>query len=171
MVQQSNGNPLAYTKLSCFLPWVAEQYGLSHEGDPTHLSCTVANGERNQSQPCRTKEVSRDENGQFTERRCIIPFYSRGQRYDECALLEPSNFLYPVFRCPVYNSVRKTDGINDYGDMDPNLFYCVNSKFELDPSIPGAPLNCPTVTLSARFPFSTCKNDCPGGNTSSNAAC
>ena len=160
---QSNGNPLAYTKLSCFLPWVAQQYGLSHEGDPDNPSCTMANGERKPSQPCRTKEVRQDENGQFTERRCIIPFYSRGRRYDECALLEPSNFVYPVFRCPQYNSVKKTDGINDYGDMEPNSFYCLNSKFELDISIPGAPLNCPTGTLGATLPFSTCKNDCPGG--------
>ena len=157
---QSNENPLAYTKLSCFLPWVAEQYGLSHEGDPTNPSCTSSNGEKSPSQPCRAKLGN--------ERECIFPFYSRGQRYDECALLEPTNFVYPVFRCPTLRSVKKRDGIDDYGDLDPNILYCLNSKFELDPSIPavsasdsGAPVNCQPGRLAT--PFATCKNDCPGG--------
>ena len=152
---QRNENPLAYTKLSCFLPWVADQYGLSHGGDTNNPSCTVANGERNATQACRTKTLG--------ERKCIFPFYFEGKLYKECGLLEPSNFLYPVFRCPQFNSNKKTeDGINDYSNFNPNKEYCLVcpkegcstfDALELDPSS----LNC------GRQPFSTCKNDCPGG--------
>ena len=85
---QTNENPMAYTKLLCFLPWVAEQYGLSYKGDRNNPSCRFSNGEKNTTQTCRTKE--------YNENKCIFPFYSRGKQYEKCALLEPSNFVYPV---------------------------------------------------------------------------
>ena len=51
---QRSENPAAYTKLSCFLPWVAQQYGLSYDGDPaTDESCSWGRGQKKPTQPCR----------------------------------------------------------------------------------------------------------------------
>ena len=38
---QLSENPLVYVELSCFLPWVAEQYGLTFPAPP---SCSLARG-------------------------------------------------------------------------------------------------------------------------------
>ena len=107
---QTNENPMAYTKSSCFLPWVAEQYGLSYKEDNNTPSCRLSQGERNTTQTCWTKE--------YKEYERIFPFFSRGKRYETCALLEPSNFVYPVLRCPQYKSAKKRDGIDDYGELE-----------------------------------------------------
>ena len=40
---QNSENPAAYAKLSCYLPWVAEQYGMSYDA-PEDESCTTGTG-------------------------------------------------------------------------------------------------------------------------------
>ena len=106
---QSNENPAAYTRISCFLPWVAKQYGLSYPEDPEDQHCRQGTGVEATSQDCRAA---------VSELPCILPFYYKGELYDKCAFLAPANFLYGSFQCPVYNVNTKINGINDYGNIE-----------------------------------------------------
>ena len=80
-IQYSN-NPAIYTKLSCFLPWVAEQYGLSYDYDPsTDVACTTSTGSKVSDQPCRETRGS----SLFSkDRECIFPFYYKGTLHTQC---------------------------------------------------------------------------------------
>jgi hypothetical protein len=107
---QVSDNPAAYTKLSCFLPWVAQQYGLAYEGGGpgTDPSCREGTGARpTKDTVCRETFLS--------ERECIFPFYFRGNLYTQCALVEQAGFVSPVFYCPKWNITTKRDSINNYG--------------------------------------------------------
>ena len=57
--QQSN-NPAAYTKLICFLPWIAEQYGLEYN-DPgeTDKACVEGNGKIEDVTEVENRECSK----------------------------------------------------------------------------------------------------------------
>ena len=167
-------NPLAYTKLSCYLPWVAEQFGLFYQDQSTtdeacqkgssHKPAIVDSAQFNVT--CRE---TRGTSVTGFELPCIFPFYYQGKRFDNCTLLQRSSFVEPVWRCPVFNITTKyqdTD-INSY-EEDPRepQSYCLNRATCL------APDNCevvldPKATCpeEAKFSaFSTCKTDCPGGN-------
>merc|ERR1711892_631318 len=189
-----SNNPSAYTKLSCFLPWIAAQYGMDYEPEEdsvpsscskenpgsisTDKNCTVLEGANAVKEKCQNTPSSLQE--QFAgERDCIFPFYYNGKKYDHCIIFTEAGFVYPVFRCPIYNIKTKRDGISDYTiEIDttetekPNKYcpgfacqvfqtktYCaVNPKdpdTELDPS-----KNC--TLAERRAPFSVCKNNCPG---------
>ena len=159
---QLSENPAAYTKLSCFLPWVAKQYGLSYTSNPSSdASCNVGSGEKSTAineKPCRS---AMSDFHNHDEKECIFPFYYKNKFYNECVLFEEANFVYPVFRCPVYNITTKRDGINDFGlaDLAEELLtggYCVGKNGEMDPERECSP-------LFKAPPFATCKNDCPGG--------
>ena len=91
-----------------------------------------------------------------------------------CAILETSNFIVPVWRCPVRNITRKIDGINSFisEDLRPDTRYCIDTKAADEacsntwPSCDFRLLN-PDIDCERFFkvqPFSTCKADCPGGN-------
>jgi len=170
---QNSENPAAYTKLSCFLPWVAEQYGLSYESDIDE-SCNQGTGPKPPY-----KEICRENKGTNLygkEHPCIFPFYYRGKGpYHECTLFEEENFVYPVFRCPVRNITTKFPGtdINHFEeDLGLTAGYCIDVKaavasgcdeFLLDDCdfrLLNPALNCTSVFEVP--PFSSCKNDCPG---------
>ena len=115
------------------------------------------------------------------ERDCIFPFYYNGEKHDKCILFTEGGFVYPAFRCPIYNIKSKRDGLNDFRieinntavqfqNKDCPGFACqifqtssycaVNASdpnTELDESI----TNCDPA--QRRAPFSVCKNNCPGG--------
>ena len=180
---QNSENPAAYAKLSCHLPWIADQYGLSYEGVPdegcsTGTGPTVPfNSTHDYDAVCReTCDIVCNENP------CIFPFYYRGKGpYDRCMLFEEDNFVYPVFRCPTRNITTKFPGtdINHFEDtieLTSGICYDIDTAMatcdpdledggpgcikQLDPSIK----DChPNFSLP---PFSTCKNDCPGGEFS-----
>ena len=173
---QNSENPAAYTKLSCFLPWVAEQYGLSYEADNDE-SCSQGTGPKPPyNTTCRENKGS-DLLGQ--EHPCIFPFYYRGRGpYNECTLFEEENFVYPVFRCPVRNITTKFPG-TDINHFEADLEtvgltggYCIDR--DAQDAVCGFPptqdcqfrLLNPDLECHGFFrvqPFSTCKNDCPGG--------
>jgi hypothetical protein len=183
-LNQFSGNPSVYTKLSCFLPWVAEQYGLAYHGeDPaTDPSCRVGTGTRPTPDTSCRETIS---NIYSAETDCIFPFYSRGQLFDKCVVSEQVGFVFPVFHCPVWNITTKRNGFNDYGNISPNLIPDVEGTDDFGNLIFGAtgglcsddpnfnpfdngerpPLNpaltCPDFAKIA--PFGTCKPDCPGG--------
>jgi len=127
-----SNNPNVYTKLSCFLPWVAEQYGLDY--DPPNKEkdkqCTVGTAETvSKIEEClkpesKSIEENREEKCQnipsnlqeylVGEQDCIFPFYYNGVLYDKCIVFTEGGFTYPAFRCPVKNIITKINGINSF---------------------------------------------------------
>ena len=153
---QFTENPGTYTRLSCFLPWVASQYGLSYVGDPAELEgpvCNSGTGQREATQVCRQTISNLD----GAEKECILPFYYKGKLYEECLLFEQEGFVYPVFRCPVRPITTMINGIMSYEEISTTEGYCVDLETDLlDPTV--------TDCFVKNVPFGTCKNDCPGGN-------
>ena len=173
---QNSENPSVYTKLSCYLPWIARQYGLAYDSvlDDNCYKGTGPSPPYNTD--CRQNPGTDLSN---KEHKCIFPFYYRGQGpYDRCMLFEEDGFVYPVFRCPTRNITTKFKGtdINHFEttisttegicyDLALAIATCDNSMEDggpgcqrvLDPN----DTTCPSYL---RLPqFSTCKNDCPGG--------
>ena len=170
-------SPLAYTKLSCFLPWVAEQFGLSYDdrsaGDEACLKGTGQkppfNSTHKYDAVCRETKGA---NKGHIERPCIFPFYYKGEGpFHSCTLVQRSNFVVPVWRCPTYNITTKFRGtdINNFeDDLDEVTSICLDEKTcdgaggpgciqQLDPAITDCPYSL------RRIPFAPCKSDCPGG--------
>ena len=182
IMEQLSENPAAYAKLSCYLPWIAEQYGLSYDVIPDE-SCSKGTGPKvpfnsthEYDAVCRNT-LGTDLTGR--EHPCIFPFYYRGKGpYDRCMLFEEEGFVYPVFRCPTRNITTKFPGtnINHFEEtLELTKGYCFNidlaiatCDFTIDES--GGP-DCqreldPSQSCTRDLlvpPFSTCKNDCPGG--------
>ena len=111
------------------------------------------------------------------ERECIFPFYYEGKLYTECDPLEELDFVYPVFSCPVRNISTKlpwTDPatgqvkmINSFPRLRQSSGYCVIDPPDDAPEGTLVTLNPADDSCPSFFrvpPFSTCKNDCPGGN-------
>ena len=130
-------NPTVFTKISCYLPWVAKHYGLTYD----HISdtvadkrCTLPTGDPDDVK----KNICRETIGDFTseERECIFPFYFEGELKYECIL--------QTF---------------DYSDTIPDGMggMCLGSDGKLDPLI----TKCET---SKRIPpLVRCKNNCRWG--------
>ena len=68
---------------------------------------------------------------------CIFPFYYREKLYTSCALLDIGDYNTPVYRCPIFNTTKKKNGINhfveDYrddgnGDARGIRKYCLDQK-------------------------------------------
>ena len=175
--QSISENPLAYTKLSCYLPWVAEQFGLFYKDQSTKdEACSVGSRQKPpkvdssyQYNDVKCRETRGTSVTGF-ELPCIFPFYYQGKRFDNCTLLQRSSFVEPVWRCPVFNittKYRDTD-INSY-EEDPRepQSYCLNRANCLAPDdcevVLDPKATCPEFR---KFPaFATCKTDCPGGKS------
>ena len=216
--QQRAENPAAYTKLSCFLPWIAAQFGLTFDGgsEPDE-TCLVGSGEKPASEsiqqddaqflpnkedvPCK-EAIGLLPGVQFP---CIFPFRYGDVTYDSCITMETSDFIVPVWRCPVFNSTKK---YTDDNGVEMNWFpeegadtakgYCLDfdhilNQIKSNPNILSNPSDifdveirvnpekesCLSEVLSYDYvdeetkerlepmyrirPFSTCRNECPGG--------
>merc|ERR1712032_619814 len=107
---QETTNPSVYTKLSCFLPWIAEQYDMdfTKSVEDSNDECSSGSGDITDynSDTCRCTCPGED--------LCIFPFYWNGKLFDQCTFLEEEEFLFPVFRCPTRNITRKITGINSF---------------------------------------------------------
>ena len=61
-LEQESENPSVYTKLSCYLPWIAEQYNMEYDNSDEmtlNLECTTSIGDKNEianDGECRTQE-------------------------------------------------------------------------------------------------------------------
>ena len=167
LLQESGEEPAVYTKLACFLPWIAEQYEMDFVGNTGGESkeCTQGNGDKNDYNivPCRSNSLEESE--------CIFPFYWNGKLFDQCTFIEDQEFQIPVFRCPIRNITRKIDGINSFksedflryrGLADVTRRLCVAN--DQDKNDPTAELD-PEIEYC--FPgiqaFAQCKNNCKGG--------
>ena len=109
ILAQKTLNPSVYTKLSCHLPWIAEQYDLdfNHHGE-TDLECVQGAGDLMQlnNKDCRTDL--------YTEDPCIFPYYWKLKLNEGCTMFEDEEFIFPVFYCPIRNITRKINGRNSF---------------------------------------------------------
>ena len=131
-LDQESGNPIVYTKLSCFLPWVAAQYDMDYTptGDPDP-ACLTGNGNITEvtAEVCRsiqsqisillppqlynTTYFGRDE----TEAPCIFNFtINGGESQNGCIMDAIQDFTRPVFRCPVRTIKGAGPNGTDYTD-------------------------------------------------------
>ena len=109
LTPQETNNPAVYTKLSCHLSWIAEQYDLdfNHHGE-TDLECVQGAGDLMQlnNKDCRTDL--------YTEDPCIFPYYWKLKLNEGCTMFEDEEFIFPVFYCPIRNITRKINGRNSF---------------------------------------------------------
>jgi len=124
--------PIAYTKVSCFLPWVALQFGL-YFPPADDDACVSGQGKKppfnsthEYDSTCRST-VASDLFGD--ERECIFPFYWGDKLYTTCALYSPANLAVPLFVCPTRNITTKYPGtdINYFPDIDLRETYWVDT--------------------------------------------
>ena len=55
---QESQNPNVYTKLSCFLPWIAEQYNMEYESPGiTEEECEAGTGNKDDMQELENADV------------------------------------------------------------------------------------------------------------------
>ena len=150
ILEARNFKPPVFTRLSCFLPWVASEYGLSYAGGTPHPTCSQQVGNRMPGK-CLS--------GCLGDQPCIFPFYYNGRLYKECILLEMADFVHRV-RCPTRNVTSKIDGINSFTSEDGNRGLCgyyEDPQKTLDPA-----KDCPLEERG--FVLEQCRLTCPGGN-------
>jgi len=159
LLQQSE-NPSTYTKLSCFLPWIAKEYNMEFEysGD-VEEECYSSQGEKEEDEPCRNIPSNLIETFDG-EVECIFPFYYNGKKFNECVLFDESDFVFPVFRCPTRNITTTINGVSSFIFADLNSGYCLSDP--LDNTSPLDPNNQKCSPFARRNPLSQCKNNCPG---------
>ena len=180
-LNQQSENPSVYTKLSCFLPWIARQYNLQYDGEagedcpatiPKTISINFDFGERSTSSEesdaiCR----STASNLLLTELTCLFPFYYDDQLFESCVLFNQNDFVLPIFRCPIRDITRK------YPDTNINWFrsddleniltggYCQSTSTGSNNLLVLDPDDDSCISAARRVPFVQCKNDCPGGKS------
>ena len=182
-LNQQTNNPTAYTKLSCYLPWIAGQYNLEYQADrEVDPACVTGTGDiDNEDLPetnvCQTVPTASKVTGAVSvpcdELPCIFPYYINGQFNPGCSQFDLEDLNSPVNFCPVRNITTKLNGINNYPREVVNILSQGGSICE-DPSqmmvgdaLP--PLN-PDITdcgaLRLKLSFAQCRNNCPGGKKS-----
>jgi len=161
LIQRSE-NPTTYTKLSCFIPWIAAQYNMEYEhyGSLDQACYTGSGDPQDVENLCRNTHSNHFDFLSDIEVECKFPFYYNGKKYDECILLDEEDFVYPIFRCPIRDITTKIDGINSFEFSSLVEGICLsdyeNELSELDPT-----KECVNI-FQKRSPFSQCKNNCPG---------
>jgi len=165
ILTQQTENPSTYTKLSCFLPWIAKQYKMIYDySGPLDQACTTGSGDPldGEKKTCRNTPADLLQCVFDNEVECKFPFYYNGKKYDECILLQEGDLTYPIFRCPTRDITTKIDGINSFEFTTLVDKYCLLDATDLN-----SPLD-PTIPIEScspfgrRAPFSQCKNNCPG---------
>ena len=177
-LDQFSFNPSVYSRLSCFLPWIAEQYGLTYTpSQPTEPECEEGVGNINEvtAEVCRATTDHELDVQMELEPPCILPFILNNEIHNECTLVQINDFTRPQFICPI--RTLRGRGTN-YTTADSDNTFCPthfdsslhpeftsdpvlgpNNQWELDPNNE----NC--IDEDKKFAFATCKNTCPGGET------
>ena len=176
ILNQQATNPLAYTKLSCFLPWIADQYNLEfipgeNTGDP---SCSEGTGDNDDvTDPiCTSSPNNLLEAVEGIELPCLFPYYFDGQLVTECTQFDLGGLNSPTFVCPLRNITTKIDGINSFNSsILTNLLsigLCQDAQQPNEVLPPVNPDNSGCTSSQRRVPFSRCKNNCLGGKQAEN---
>merc|ERR1719481_927817 len=144
ILKQQSDNPTTYTKLSCYLPWIAKQYFMSYQDNTgSDNACTVGSGDSTEGQKtCRSTFSNVLEEVNELEEECKFPFWYGGVKYEKCILLYKDGFTYPVFQCPIRDITTKIDGVNSFPSLPIGEKICISdSSTELSPLDPN--INCP----------------------------
>ena len=102
VLNQLSDNPAVYTRLSCYLPWVAAQYNMDYtpDGEP-HPDCLNGRGDITEvtAEVCRSIPTSDtwDRRDQI-EAPCLFPFTLNGETHTSCLMDQIEEFTRPVFR-------------------------------------------------------------------------
>ena len=151
---QKSLNPSVYTKISCFLPWIAQQYGMFYEIDDTNdPDCISGTGDINEvtAEVCTVLPITYAL-GVYTvidpkEAECVFPFTVDGREWDGCLVSGIQDFTHPVFRCPIRTlKNRNTTYFTNYKTANGQIvnevlngFYCptncVGADYELTPTV------------------------------------
>ena len=186
-LQQFSENPIVYTRLSCFLSWIADQYNMSYKATVEEPECQQGIGDINEitTDICRTTPTDDFDRFSKNEAECIFPFYLDGEEQTQCTLSQLKGFTRPQFICPIRTlKGRGTNYTTDDSDAtycptnsdvynpdenpDPYLVftsipvYGPNNQLELDPD------NDKCSTVVRKSVFASCKNTCPGGEKERN---
>ena len=120
VLRQESENPAVYTKLSCYLPWVAAQYDMDYTppADPDP-ACLTGNGNITEvtAEVCRSNPFSGYWDNDGIEAECLFPFTLNGESHDTCIMGEESDFTRPVFRCPIRTVKGAGPNGTDYTDF------------------------------------------------------
>ena len=171
-LRQFSANPTAYTKLHCYLPWIAKQYGLEYEQTEIPKECYTSTGDINDiadANTCANKPSNIQEEFEGLELPCIFPYHLNGVKYDSCQQFSIDEFVIPINRCPIRNITTKFDGYNSYtADKLPDLLdsYSICEESEKDPNdfLPALdPDRGQCGLYESGGPFSRCKNNCNKG--------
>ena len=103
-LKQFSANPSVYSRLSCFLPWIAEQYGLTYTpSQPQEPECEQGVGNINEvtAVVCRTTTTNENDVADKLEPACIFPFTLDNELHNECILVQINDFTRPQFICPI----------------------------------------------------------------------
>ena len=176
-LKQFSENPIVYSRLSCFLPWIAEQYNMTYTATGEEPECTQGVGNINEvtTKVCRTTPTDDEDRSWKNEAECIFPFTLDNVTHNECTLSQQLGFTRPQFICPI--RTLRGRGTN-YTTADSDTTFCPtnfdsslhpnpefssdpvygpNNQWELDPN------NNNCIDEDKKFVFATCKNTCPGG--------
>ena len=109
-----------YTKLSCYLPWVAAQYDMDYTppADPDP-ACLTGNGNITEvtAEVCRSNPFNNlRDSWDGIEAECLFPFTLNGEIFNRCIMDEISDFTRPVFRCPIRTVKGAGPNGTDYTD-------------------------------------------------------
>merc|ERR1711936_1415415 len=102
-LRQVSENPSVYSRLSCFLPWIAQQYRMTYTATEEDERCEEGTGDINEvgGDQCRTTPSDGWERRDKKESFCIFPYYLDGIEYNQCTLTEITDFSRPQFICPI----------------------------------------------------------------------
>ena len=91
-LKQFSSNPLVYSRLSCFLPWIAEQYNMSFTAAEEEPECQQGVGNINEitTEVCRTTPTDVADIWLQLEAECIFPFTLDNVTHTQCTLSQLS---------------------------------------------------------------------------------
>ena len=112
---QESQNPSVYTKISCYLPWIAEQYGMEYEADENNIDpdCVTGTGDITEitADVCTVIPTLYTDSGQPlidgrslidpVEAECIPNYTVDNTKWDGCLVSGIQDFTHPVFKCPI----------------------------------------------------------------------
>ena len=117
-LSQESVNPSVYTRLHCYLPWIAKQYFMLYTSvlDPIFdPACNNGQGDINEvgTEECRSNPTNQPARYNLVaspeESSCIFPFQLDGQEYNKCILQGIEGFTQPLFKCPVRRIKNSAD--------------------------------------------------------------
>ena len=138
LVQYSD-NPSVYTKVSCYLPWIANQYNMIYEyNGEADSDCFTGHGNIKEvtAEVCRTNPsiipwiwfTRRGGIGlDRAEAPCLFPYTLDGKSWETCIMAGIGGLTHPIFKCPIRtlkNRGTSYRSSSDIASSEPFIGYC-----------------------------------------------